>query len=149
MPPRSSQPIYFIMVVGTRAVSHWRAKDASLSLQGWVIGSHWTWTESKLPLHPNWLITFPVDAAHLSQPVPIVVLWDGKLPMSLVTSCDVAVTVSNTPTSADTVPKGVLRSWKVSFELFKSLESSFNQCDHFKYYCFQPLYHLLEPNQIK
>lgn len=150
MPLRSSQPRYFIMTVGTGAVSHWTAKDASLSLQGWVIGSHWTWTESKLPLHPNWLITFPVDTTLLSQLVSILVMWDRKLPMSLMTSRDVAVTISNAPTSADTVPWGVLGSWKDTFELFKSLSvSSFNHSNHFKYYCFQPLYHMLEPNQIK
>lgn len=133
------------MAVCTWTVSHWTAKNASLSLQGWVTGSHWTGIESKLPLHPNWLITFPVDTTVFSQLFSILVIWDRKLPTSLVTCRDIGVTILNTPPSADTVSKGVLRSWNIS----NFVESLFNHSDHFNYYCLQRLCHMLEPNLIK
>lgn len=147
MPLRSREPICFIMALGSRAVSHWTAKDATLSLQGWVTSSHGTGTESKLPLDTNWLITFQLTpvwqrSQNLSQLDSVLIIWDRKLLMSLVASQYRTPHLLQCPRVCSDL------GW-IHLNFLNLFESSFNHSDHFKYYCFQPPFRPLEPNRIK
>lgn len=61
---RCSKLIYFI--TGDRAVSHWAAKDATLSLQGRRSEPRAAWDTIKAAPDSGWLITFPADITALT-----------------------------------------------------------------------------------
>lgn len=152
------------MGLGNRAVSHWAAKDATLSLQGHRSEPQAAWDRDRIKAASGHKLTDYFSSWHHSSDscpnIPresrvcsILIMWHRKLLMSLVTPpqmlpCVCAHSLHLFKYSKMSLKLIGLCIWPTQNNKTTSLESSFNRSDQLKWYCFHSPYSLFDPNSI-